>query len=339
LRARLTAKVLDEEVAAGRLDVRCLALNDRKPPDEFALQARVANGSRARFVYEVNKAALSHSHFLYDALGMARAHGRIPLLRRPFLAWICGVEVWEETMPCRIHAARRAGMLLAISHYTRRRAERAHGGFDRAKVCWLGTDTDEPAPDRETANGRPTVLILSRIDAREEGFKGHRDLIQCWPEVLAAVPDARLVIAGTGSGKEALQRQAAASPAADRIEFRGFVPQERLEDLWAETSVFAMPSRAEGFGLVYIDAMRHAIPVIASVHDAAQEINVDGETGYNVDLNKPHELPERLIELLRHPDRAAALGQKGQKRWAKHFSFTAFKNRFRPLLREFLKTS
>ena len=60
------------------------------------------------------------------------------------------------------------------------------------------------------------------------------------------------------------------------IEFRGFVPDEQIEDVWASATLFAMPGVMEGFGLVYIEAMRHGLPVIASVHDAAPEINLDG---------------------------------------------------------------
>jgi phosphatidyl-myo-inositol dimannoside synthase len=87
---------------------------------------------------------------------------------------------------------------------------------------------------------------------------------------------------------------------------------------------------------VYIEAMRHGLPVVASVHDAGQEVNLDGRTGYNVNLDRPDELPDRLIHLLRDPDHAAALGAAGQRRWAEHFRYSAFRERFRPHLREFL---
>lgn len=335
--ARLMVKALGEEVAAGHLDVSCLALSDPEPSNEFGIRTRTAKGSRIRFVYEVNKAALSHTHSVFDFLGMARAQNRIPIFRRPFMVWICGVEVWEKTEPCRIEWARRANTLLSISSYTQGRAERVHGGFARAKVCWLGTETDEPALAVEKTKDSPVVLILSRIDEHEKGFKGHAELIECWPKVLSVVPNARLIVAGSGSGKERIERIAAASPAAKHIEFRGYIPEEQLEALWSEISVFAMPSRSEGFGLVYIEAMRHGVPVIASVHDAAQEINLDGETGYNVDLDKADELPERLIELLSDPDLAVAMGRNGQQRWIRHFTFPAFKGRFLPLLKEFLE--
>ena len=92
--------------------------------------------------------------------------------------------------------------------------------------------------------------------------------------------------------------------------------------------MFAMPSRGEGFGLVYIEAMRHGLPVIASRQDAGQEINIDGETGFNIDLGSVTELPDRIIYLLENPDLAQAMGLAGYKRWAEHFRYGAFKERF-----------
>ena len=102
------------------------------------------------------------------------------------------------------------------------------------------------------------------------------------------------------------------------------------------TALFAMPSRGEGFGLVYIEAMRHGLPVTASVHDAGQEVNVDGETGYNINLGTPGELPARLIALLKDRDKAAAMGAAGRRRWEDHFRFSAFRDRFLPHLRRWL---
>jgi phosphatidylinositol alpha-1,6-mannosyltransferase len=97
-----------------------------------------------------------------------------------------------------------------------------------------------------------------------------------------------------------------------------------------------MPSRGEGFGIVYIEAMRYGLPIIASIHDAAPEINVHGETGYNVDLDRPDELPDAIVRLLRERDHARLLGRQGRKRWQENFSFSAFRSRFRPILHEFL---
>jgi phosphatidyl-myo-inositol dimannoside synthase len=333
--ARLMARVIGEEVQSGRMTAGALSLSDSQPDVEQMLPITVARGIRANFVWDVQKAALTYSHFIYDFVGVARAHCRLPLLRRPFLTWMHGIEVWEGTRADRIAWARRADVLVANSAYTRDCADRAFGGFDHARVCWLATETDDPPPPGPAAAGPPTVVFMGRFDA-DGGYKGHRELIECWPKVVASVPDARLVFVGRGPGRSMIEQLAGNSAARRQIEFRGFVPEAELESVWAEATVFAMPSRGEGFGLVYIEAMRHGIPVVASVHDAAAEINLEGVTGFNVDLSKPNELPERIVTLLRDPDLASKLGNNGRKRWIEHFGFSSFRERFLPILRNFL---
>ncbi len=330
--ARLMGRVLAEEAEAGRLRARAVSLLDEDVPDAY-LPTRSAGGSRGRFIWEVRKAALSSRHFLYDSLAMARAHWRLPLFRRPFLSWVHGVEVWEKANASRLRRARSAAVLIANSAYTRERADKLHIGFGHAEVCWLGTETDAAPPMVVAGACQPTVVILGRMD---EDYKGHRELIDCWPKVVGAVADARLLIVSGGSRQEAFRRRAGESPVADHIVFTGFVPDQDLPKIWGESTVFAMPSRGEGFGLVYVEAMRYGLPVVASIHDAAPEINLDGVTGYNVDLDKPDELPERLIYLLKNPDRAALLGSNGQQRWREQFAYRSFKRRFLPLLTQLL---
>lgn len=334
--AQLTARVIRDEVAADHLDATCLVLHESEDLDGVGMKTRTVNGSRGRFAYETSRAVFDHTHFVYNHVGVARAHGLARLLGRPFMAWICGIEVWENATSRQIKPAQQADVVVAISNHTLDKARRIHGGFDRAKVCWLGTKTDEPASTRRPGDGPPTVLILGRMDHRE-GYKGHAELIECWPKVVSAVPDARLVIAGQGAASAEFQRAAVMSPVAEQIRFRGFVPEEQIGALWSDTSVFAMPSRAEGFGLVYVEAMRHGVPVIASIHDAGAEVNANEETGYNVNMDNPDELPERLIDLLKDPQRAFKMGQNGQKRWRKHFCYSAFRSRFLPILSEFLE--
>jgi len=130
---------------------------------------------------------------------------------------------------------------------------------------------------------------------------------------------------------------AAASEAAGYIDVLGFVEESALPELWRRAVVFAMPSRGEGFGLAYIEAMRWGVPVVASIHDAGSEVNVHNETGLNIDLARPSQLKDALIELLRDRDLAWRLGQAGQRRWRKHFCYSVFRERFSGELRRFLE--
>jgi phosphatidylinositol alpha-1,6-mannosyltransferase len=303
---------------------------------EFArVQRRSASGSRLRFAWELHRAALARTHFFYDFAGMARAHCRVPGFVRPYAVWAHGIEVWEQARVDRLAALRRAGLVFVNSAYTKRRAAALHAGFEHASVCWLGTETDEPPVQPGVQDGPPTVTILARLDA-DGGYKGHRELIAAFPQVVSAVPDARMCIAGGGPGTRLVNQWVAASSAREHIDVLGFVPEAEVPRLWARTTVFAMPSRGEGFGLAYIEAMRNSVPVIASVHDAAVEVNADGVTGYNIDLGRPGQLVERLIELLSDRDRAHALGQAAHTRWREHFTYSAFERRFLPLAETFI---
>jgi phosphatidylinositol alpha-1,6-mannosyltransferase len=225
--------------------------------------------------------------------------------------------------------------LVVNSEFTRRKADALHGGFARARVCWLATEEDTPPPTAPPGAERsPNVLIVGRLVGDRP--KGHRELIACWPRVVSEVPAATLHIVGDGPDRQALEALAAQSPVASAIVFHGFVPESGLATHYPRSRVYAMPSRGEGFGLVYVEAMRHGLPVIGSVHDAASEVLVGGKTGYVVDQDDVEALTAAVARLLREPARAAELGEAGRRRWAESFRYSAFRERFEVLLDEFL---
>jgi phosphatidylinositol alpha-1,6-mannosyltransferase len=337
--ARLTARVLAERARRGEVQFRALALNDEAPATDLDTSITACRGSRVRFVLECQRAALDCTHFIYDFAGMARAHPFWARPKRPSLVWVHGMEVWEQALherPDRLRTLARATVLVTNTAYTRARASRLHGGmFDRAIPCWLGTETDDvpsdsPAPEPAANN----LLLLGRMDPIH-GQKGHRELIACWPRVVDAVPNARLLFAGGGDDEPNVRSLAASSPVRDRIELLGFVPESQIAALWSRAVLYAMPAQSEGLGLAYIEAMRHGLPVIASVHDAAPEINLHGLTGYNVDLKQPGELENRVIELLLDPALRDRMGAAGRERWWAHFRYSAFRDRLRPILDDF----
>ena len=102
--------------------------------------------------------------------------------------------------------------------------------------------------------------------------------------------------------------------------------------------VFAMPGYAEGFGVVYIEAMRRGLPVIASTEDAGKEINADGITGFNVPCKNKRRLTEVIVTLLRDRDLARSLGYAGYLRWKERYTFSAFERRLGDAVKRFLAT-
>jgi phosphatidylinositol alpha-1,6-mannosyltransferase len=164
-----------------------------------------------------------------------------------------------------------------------------------------------------------------------ERYKGHDELLACWPAVVARVPEAQLVIAGLGNDRERLASKAREAGVASSVMFTGFVPAAWMPALWARVALFAMPSAREGFGLVYLEAMRAGRPCIGSTADAAGDVIVAGETGLLVDRDDPAALCAALVALLSDMPRREALGAAGRRRYLAEFTADHFAARLRAI--------
>src|ERR1700690_1214557 len=80
------------------LEADLLALSDPEPTRDFGLPARTAAGSRADFAFRCWVNGVTRSHFIYNHVGIARAHCLLPMLRRPYAVWMLGIDVWSPRM-------------------------------------------------------------------------------------------------------------------------------------------------------------------------------------------------------------------------------------------------
>ena len=337
---RLIAQVLSEEVTAGRAEVSIIVFLDCAPPPDAPENVRISSygASKIKFAARLALEACRAHVFIYDTAYLARAHFRFVPLRVKTLVFLHGIEVWERAKRPWLAACRRADALVSNSAFTRQRADQLHGGFARAKVCWLATEHDAAGTPPAISVKRPQVLVVGRM-MKQNAYKGHKELIEAWAHVLEKVPDAKLVFIGRGDLMPTLQAMAEAKRLKEFIEFKGFVTETELSEAYAQSAAFALPSRGEGFGLVYIEAMRHRLPVIASVHDAGAELVRDGETGITVNLDKPGDLADRIVGLLTDLPAAQAMGESGYKCWKENFTYEAFRTRFMAILGPLLRKS
>jgi phosphatidyl-myo-inositol dimannoside synthase len=272
---------------------------------------------------------------LFDHLGIAAVQNLVPSARRaPYAVFLHSIEVWCPLSPRQKRVLRAATIRIANSHYTAGQAAKVHPDIGPIAVCHLALPPDEAgaspaeAPDAELAAriGRNAVLIVGRMSSSER-YKGHDQLIEAWPRVRQSVPDAQLVIVGGGDDLPRLQAAASQTGTGEAILFTGRISDPTLEMLYARAAVFAMPSRAEGFGLVYLEAMRHGLACVASTQDAAREVVEHGKTGFLVDQNNIPELACVLVQLLENPALRREMGDAGLRRVESYFSFDQFQTR------------
>jgi len=328
--ARLSVKALQYHDK-----LRALAVEDRRRHSIGSVQIVPFAGSRLRFFLANSCEILSGRKMLYDFAGTARAHRPVYKHLSSYAVWIHGYELWNRPVRSDYMAAvRGADLILANSDYTLARAEEVIGGLPQAQVCWLGTEQEKEAVTAPLQERAPVLLFLGRSD--DLFAKGQDILIDTWPDVISKVPAAKLIFAGGGSHLPKLVEMARASPSAAHIEILGFVSDEEMEAVWARATAFAMLSRVEGFGLVFAEAMRQGVPVLASIEDASPEVNLDGVTGFNVSRSDRDGIIDRIVNLMKDRELASALGAAGLERWRKNFRFSRFQQRLDRLIHPWL---
>lgn len=173
----------------------------------------------------------------------------------------------------------------------------------------------------------PTALMLGRL-ARSEDYKGHRQVIAAWPEVVARLPGARLWIAGDGDLRPDLEILAQRCGVADQVRFWGRIGEGQKNELLQKARCLAMPSRAEGFGLVYLEAMRVGRPCLVSPHDAAREVVRPPLAGLAVDPNLTQPLVDALVRLMTDNSDWQRFSQAARQRYEDEFTAQKFQSRF-----------
>lgn len=166
-----------------------------------------------------------------------------------------------------------------------------------------------PLKYRELARD-PYILCVGR-------FNDPRKNIGLLLEAYAQLPDAlrkevRLVLAGSSGPPDAFWRRAHALDLRDRISFVDEPDQNTLVHLYQRASVFALPSDEEGFGVVLLEAMACAIPVISTRSGGPDGIITDGHDGRLVGLDDTQALTSRLAEMLLNAKLNIEMGRKGR---------------------------
>jgi phosphatidylinositol alpha-1,6-mannosyltransferase len=304
-----------------------VSLHDVHPRADGLL---AAEGSRLRFVAEALRLGVrcdrgtlvvcSHVHLAPVARLMAWRGQQVTFV-------LCGIEAWVPLRPAERWALS-SGRIVAISAHTARGFVDANASFRSAaiEICHPGLPLRHSGAS--DAADAPAALIVGRMAARE-GYKGHEALLRVWPRVLARHPEAQLWVVGDGDDRRRLEALAADFGLASAVTFTGRLSEDELDRRYRRCRFFVMPSRHEGFGLVFLEAMRAGKACIGAP-GAAAEIIQHGVTGLIVDPDAPDEMCAAIIRMFGDPALCESYGQAGAVRFRAEFTDARFAARFRP---------
>lgn len=242
------------------------------------------------------------------------------LARRPVI-W--HLRVWRPDPKLDWVLARLATWTIAISEAVRSRLRPWPAAYDRCAVVPNGIDLEsfipfkDPTTVRESLGVPPTARLIGTV-GRLVRFKGHRDLLEAFARLRGSHPEIRLLIVGDGPERDTITRGAQELGIAGNVHFAGH--REDVADLLSTMEVFILPSLAEDFGRVVIEAMAMDRPVVATAAGGVPEIVLESVTGLLVPPADPAAMAQAVSTLLADPSRAQAMGRAGRQRVEKHYN-------------------
>lgn len=318
--------------------IRLVALNDygldltelRQRTNGSLDQARACGRSKTRFVRETLEMARGCDTIICGhvrQLPVAWLAQRLnPGLKYYLVAH--GIEVWRKFNAVEKKAMRGAERIFCVSNYTRGELLK-HCTLDSDRVVVLHNALDpyfEIDAGTRLADCPPRILIVTRITYADR-YKGVESMIEAMPAIRTAIPDATLRIVGRGDDVNRLKQRSQALGLEAVVEFTGYLNDHALAEEMRSCRLFALPSRKEGFGLVFLEAMAHGRPCLGARAGGIPEVITD-DTGV-------------LVEYGDVPGIATATVAALQRKWeqtkilerAREFSFRSFKARLHQFVR------
>jgi len=305
-------------ISYGHTDNGTLLLGHGQPLLVSSRLGAVAAGARRR--WPVRVVLVWHLDLLKYLLVLRVSGART-------VVFLHGIEAWRPlSLPTRV-LLRRVHAFWTNSDHTWQRFVALHPEFrsTRHRTVHLGfgevVRMEIPAPAT-----MPIAVMISRLDQRED-YKGHREVITAWPLVGERVPGAELWIVGDGNLRTDLETTARDCGVSGQVRFLGALSDDAKEEMLIRSRCLLMPSQAEGFGLVYLEAMRLGRPCLVSTIDAGREVVDPPEAGLAVDPTNTRGLADAVARLLTCGEEWQAWSHRARRRYGDHFTAARFEER------------
>ncbi|WP_375495833.1 glycosyltransferase [uncultured Nostoc sp.] len=262
----------------------------------------------------------------------------------PYVIIVYGIDAWEIQNIWKIKALYAAEKIISISGYTRDRLINEHNlSPDKFELLPVTFDAERfeisPKPNYlleryGLKSNQPVILTVTRLSS-DDGYKGYDQIIQALSQIKHQLPDAHYILAGKGDDRARIEKLIAQLNLQDSVTLAGFVPDDELCDHYNLCNVFAMPSRREGFGIVYLEALACGKPTLGGNQDGAIDALCHGELGALVDPLDVDAIAQTIIQILQgtYPNPLIYQPEALRQKVIDTFGFVRFKQTFAELMK------
>ena len=225
----------------------------------------------------------------------------------PYWVVAHGLEVWDIENKATKFALEKADKIISVSNYTRQRLLQ-DTNIDSEKIVVLPNTFDAskfPINSKPTyllkrynlTHEQPIILTVTRLGSTAK-YKGYDQILHALVKVRSHLPNVHFILAGKGDDIPRIKTLVTNLNLQDCVTIAGFVPDKELCDHYNLCDVFALPSKGEGFVIVFLEALACGKPVLAGNQDGSIDPLADGKLGCLVDPDNVEEIADNLIRIL-----------------------------------------
>ncbi|AVH73806.1 glycosyltransferase family 4 protein [Nostoc sp. 'Lobaria pulmonaria (5183) cyanobiont'] len=225
----------------------------------------------------------------------------------PYWVVAHGLEVWDIENKATKLALEKADKIISVSNYTRQRLLQ-DTNIDSEKIVILPNTFDA---SKFLINSKPTyllkrynltdeqplILTVTRLGSMSK-YKGYDQILHALVKVRLHLPNVHFILAGKGDDIPRIKALVTNLNLQNCVTIAGFVPDKELCDHYNLCDVFALPSKGEGFGIVFLEALACGKPVLAGNQDGSIDPLANGKLGCLVDPDNVEEIADNLIQIL-----------------------------------------
>ena len=225
-----------------------------------------------------------------------------------------GIEVWRPVSFIKKALLKRCDKIICVSNYTKQQMINWHNSDPN--ICTVLNNALDPfldLPDKfkkpeyllkkyNLSAEDPILLTLTRLAATEQ-YKGHEQVINVISKLKVKFPKIKYILAGQYDADEKVRinELIAVNNVKEHVILTGFIAERELPDHFLLADLFVLPSKKEGFGIVFIEALACGLPVICGNADGSIDAIRNGELGKAIDVENLVALEEAITENLQTP--------------------------------------
>jgi len=264
------------------------------------------------------------------------------IFKIPYFTIAHGIDVWNLN-GLKFCGLANSSKILSVSNYTKQRILRQLINYPEKDIFILPNTFDSerfkpgPKPDYlmkrwDIKDDEKVILTIARL-LKSEKYKGYDKVIITMNDIVKEIPNVKYIVGGSGDDVERIKDLIKNYHWEGKVILTGFIPDEEIVDYYNLCDVFVMPSKKEGFGIVFLEALACGKPVIAGNKDGSIDAVLGGDVGILIDPDNLSAIKQAIINVLKRNCEPRLL-DKGylRKRILNEFGFQKFKERLTTVL-------